>query len=1294
MKNSLRKFKHRITANFLLILTISSVLFVIPLISNNSEDNTNNINDEAGSGRENFILPALSAGIGDDPWWNPSYQWRQCINITNPGSYDLVENVIKIQFNWDVLNSAGHLQDDLDDIRIVENGELRRYYIRKDYPAVNQATVWFETNSTAGLSDYDTYMYYGNDTVGRALGYYMTNCPDGIARWDFEEGSGIMAYDSMNNYDGTFRNMDSANFISTPDIQGDYALTFDGINEFIALNMSYNYQGAQGPDYNATTLTGPIYQFTATAWVKIDLDLGGWSILDFDRSEYFTFAAGTAGKKATDGHVEFDTSYNGGRNDFTGSTNIDEDIPSVWHHCVVTFDSSLVFDKKVYVDGILDAQVNAWNLIPVGDVAQTRFGFIGDGSEATEWDGNRNGQYFQGSLDDVRYFDYALSDKEIEWLANSYPLDIDLLGEVERAAIVTITVKDLDDRLVPGAEVALWNGSQILNVSGITSILTNSNGEAVFNRVIFGKYNITVNYTLNSGLYENVVYNSSNEIDGELEFIGLFVDTTVYAGLWTIDFEVDDWDGDPLGYGYVNVSAGTSEVLEKLVLDSLGEATFRWVNRSSYNYTVYYDNEDYTIQNPTPLNSSTISYTVPMIYSEYVKTEMSKLDILVIDNTGTETVTGVTIKVQDLSATDVVELETDTTGYAYGDLTKDFGFLYSTGVTYNFTLWIISLQQTFIVDTSDKHKPLSYTEWYNYSLDHASTLVFQLDLNFTQRIANFTADGGDAAVNWGENMSFWVLFEISDDGGQNWFGDWNVTTSVTWTLYTKFGQKIYAQQMIHAPGPTGNFTITINSNFLSAGDGSEFYYVLVSAYKPFWNDPDTIYFGFSVLAKSTGLTLHNYTFMPNELPKNIVLDYEISEYYGNTINIAARFFNATNGALVPDAFTYDWDYGSGSLVTGPIAEYYYFSLDTTLATNVGKYRIDISVSKENHSMIENYGMYINIISRPTSLNESLGLLYVPSSIFIFKEEIFIFEYVDVFTDTPISNLDEKSFLMQEIDEFGEVIPGTTETGELTENVGNKYVLDLDTESREDGEFSIIVTLDKLNYEHRIAIISLIIKKREIYFNWTEGFTSSRVEIDSGASLQFSITLMDPNNGSTLIIGAKAYLNLGNTRYNFTDNMDGTYSVITSTIAEAFFIPQTLIATLTIEKQYFEKKIEEMTIVVKMHETFGFPTFYLLMIIGAVVAVVASLTIYRTVQLARIPTFVKKARKMKKVIKGKKAISDSLLYPSKEEFLIKQLGDRWEILGLSLPKILGIGDKKKKKLPEIAGESKFPKGGEA
>ena len=46
-------------------------------------------------------------------------------------------------------------------------------------------------------------------------------------------------------------------------------------------------------------------------------------------------------------------------------------------------------------------------------------------------------------------------------------------------------------------------------------------------------------------------------------------------------------------------------------------------------------------------------------------------------------------------------------------------------------------------------------------------------------------------------------------------------------------------------------------------------------------------------------------------------------------------------------------------------------------------------------------------------------------------------------------------------------------------------------------------------------------------------------------------------------------------------------------------------------------------------------------IGAIIAVTAALIGSRIIRQARIPKFVKKAREMKKSIKGKKSISESL-----------------------------------------------------
>ena len=77
------------------------------------------------------------------------------------------------------------------------------------------------------------------------------------------------------------------------------------------------------------------------------------------------------------------------------------------------------------------------------------------------------------------------------------------------------------------------------------------------------------------------------------------------------------------------------------------------------------------------------------------------------------------------------------------------------------------------------------------------------------------------------------------------------------------------------------------------------------------------------------------------------------------------------------------------------------------------------------------------------------------------------------------------------------------------------------------------------------------------------------------------------------------------------------------------------------------------------------------------AIVGSLATYKYIQIARIPTFVKKARKIKKAIKANDEVSESLLYPSKEEYMVKTLENRYNSLGVSLADLLGVKIKKKK-----------------
>ncbi|MHA1824874.1 MAG: LamG domain-containing protein [Promethearchaeota archaeon] len=1837
----------KLTRNTMLTLLSILVLMNIPLFF---PANYLNSNDTTPSLEEQFDFEplGLSNGIGEDYWWNVSYQWRQCINITNPGDYNLTNNFISVSFDYATLVAESKMQSGLDDVRIVENGELRNYYIVVDYPSINTATVWFETNSISGSSEYDTYMYFGNNTVGRATNYYMSNHPAGTSWWKFEEGSGTTAIDSLGNYNGTFRS-GLPTYNNTDPAIGDWNLDFDGSSDYISINNK-NFAGRNIID-----------GITVSVWFKTNFHgssySNNWAFCDFDRSEYFNFYV-----RGDDGRIGFSSSaYGSSTNDFYGNTFGLND--GKWHFASVVYNGTA---KIIYIDdGAFDGAYSTSRDFGTG---ATRYGFIGDGSEATTDNGNRNNIYYDGAMDNLRYFDYAVSQNEIKWLANYYPLTTDLLTVTERAATVTIIVKDIDGIRVPGAEVSLWeNLTHILNVPSIGDFTKNSSedGTVVFTGVPFGKYNITTNYTLNSVTYkEEYVYDSRTLLDGEVEFNGLIMAHTIYVDLWTIDFEVDDWDEDPLNYGYININE-SGQVIEKLTLDDDGKATFRWLNSSSgYNYSLYYDNADYSTYNPTLLNWSTItrkdikttylvheennddpsastysinvdtflegsSYANPgnitaidaslnlknmdnmtqvriwylgstghiykefkdysglatadtftyhpqeeetydvyglrveidgenkttcngvievsltYAYNQYIKTHMSKLNITVIDGSETVPVEGVTVRIENNETKElVVELKTDDNGEAFGQINNNLGFWYKTGWTYNFSLWIITQQYNFRINYSDNpFNPNLLQNEYNYTLNSLSSLIFELDLNYQNRISEFKNGtlNADLEVMWGQNMSFSINYTTSLNGGVNWIGDDGVDSSVTCTIKsTEFGNPTLFESSMSFIG-NGNYSIEINSSQFSAGDYGKSYVTVISGKKLFYNNPQNEAFLILINSLPTDMSVHNYTTL-SELPSN-----DVSQYYNEFMNITLKYFDdSSNDPLIADSFTYSWDYGSGSVGIDPINPgYYTLEIDTSTVSNTGLYKFDFSAALENHTKIDNFIVNVFIMERPSKLNGSLGVSFYSENVYALNSQNYTFDYFDVLTDIAIANADSTTYTWQKLDELGDPIPGETGSGNLIETLMHAYFLDLDTElmtlgdyfvyvslgknnyevktailsltimdrptllngsssftpsaininlgeslnitfsyvdsltslditnlanqsytytsdvlsdasglgtlvfdtntnlyvldfgtaSRLNGTFSIIVTLDKDNYTKQTCTLTLIISKvqdnyqsyltlisknplnlltevfwRDLititfnfsttedggsniylndsnsinlqfrdeflnpigalinlinyntskgiytytintseflfiggntyqfeiragmsgynpadlltipfkvlavttdltihdytssiefpsytiseYWNTTLGITiyyaesvssapiteayitfswfygsgqvlldatkgdgyysfffdtgnatevgtytitflatkenytngvpvsnfiinvinrptklntnenvlyisqkiyvqeaynftfefidfltsnlienademsfvlqkldangdpipgesllgtlfetithryvldlntetlaygeysivvtfnkdnydfrvsiisltiNKRVfasqisrptlmEIESSGALEFQVTLTDPNNSSVSVIGATLYVTIQGTRYDFTDNEDGTYSLNIAFIADAFFMPETIPGILTIEKANFTTSETSITVVVKMTEIFpGMPMFYFLMIVGGIVAVVGSLVGYRVIQQAKIPKFVKKARAMKKEIKGRKSISESLLYPSKDEYIAKKLGDKWEMLGLSLENILGLEGKKRKKAPE----STEPKGG--
>jgi hypothetical protein len=122
-----------------------------------------------------FSAANFTAGnvtVPNSAWWNPSYQYRKLVTITNnAGSSVSAGYSALVTLDTASLVSAGKMLASGSDLRIVHwNGfswvELDRDVINKNSGATQ---VWFKTQASIGASpssDNDYYLYYGNPLAG------------------------------------------------------------------------------------------------------------------------------------------------------------------------------------------------------------------------------------------------------------------------------------------------------------------------------------------------------------------------------------------------------------------------------------------------------------------------------------------------------------------------------------------------------------------------------------------------------------------------------------------------------------------------------------------------------------------------------------------------------------------------------------------------------------------------------------------------------------------------------------------------------------------------------------------------------------------------------------------------------------------------------------------------------------------------------------------------------------------------------------------------------------------------
>jgi FlaG/FlaF family flagellin (archaellin) len=227
--------------------------------------------------------------------------------------------------------------------------------------------------------------------------------------WTLEPRRGLLAHFPLDERDLVARDSvgdaDGELLGATPGANGQVgtAYSFDDSNdEYVALDRSFDTDGA-------------LPQVSACAWFNTDEsgtgEFDNWALLDFDRSEYFNLYV-----TGDDGRVGFSTSAEPGtgslHDQFSGAGYNDGN----WHLACGVYDGT---DKRLYVDGTLvDTATDPHSGKALGSGA-TRYGFIGDGSEATTFDGNRNDFHYDGRVDDVRLYDAALDGTQVQDLYDS-----------------------------------------------------------------------------------------------------------------------------------------------------------------------------------------------------------------------------------------------------------------------------------------------------------------------------------------------------------------------------------------------------------------------------------------------------------------------------------------------------------------------------------------------------------------------------------------------------------------------------------------------------------------------------------------------------------------------------------------------------------------------------------------------------------------------------------------------------------------------------------------------------------
>jgi hypothetical protein len=291
-----------------------------------------------------------------------------------------------------------------------------KYLILTVFCLVFSTTLF--SQSPGGIGKADMSLWVRGD-------FGVTN--SGTLIWTDDSGLGNTVFQPTSGAQATQNN--TMNFNST--------FTFDGNSDRFAI---------ANKNYAANESLSQLYTFVVykTDFANTSFT-GNWSFLDFDRSETFNFYVHGNGRMAM--------SYqSGGTRDLVANTTSNDNTP---HLGTFIFNNALTEESIMRLDGNVDYEedITSTNIL----TRANRYGFIGDGSEATSENGTANNIFYDGEIAEVIFYEQnTLSATDIQKI------------ESYLAIKYGITLNQSSGSYVNSANTAIWDNTSYWNdVAGI-----------------------------------------------------------------------------------------------------------------------------------------------------------------------------------------------------------------------------------------------------------------------------------------------------------------------------------------------------------------------------------------------------------------------------------------------------------------------------------------------------------------------------------------------------------------------------------------------------------------------------------------------------------------------------------------------------------------------------------------------------------------------------------------------------------------------------------------------------------